>query len=155
MKHSALRRAAGRKTSEQARKNPGRYWTIRAIPSASRRALPVQMTAVSAWAKTKNSTAPRPVPAGMGAVLFRAGEKGARGRQRAAVEAAQDVRKVGGSRLPGGLHSGAAGAKTEFTPPVPRAQQGSKRRFRVPVQDHPAWDRRIRSGRERLPRRRH
>ena len=49
MKHSALRRAAGRKTSEQARKNPGRYWTIRAIPSASRRALPVQMTAVSAY----------------------------------------------------------------------------------------------------------
>ena len=95
MKHSALRRAAGRKTSEQARKNPGRYWTIRAIPSASRRALPVQMTAVSAWAKTKNSTAPRPVPARMGAVLFRAGEKGARGRQRAAVEAAQDVRKGG------------------------------------------------------------
>ncbi len=82
MKHSALRRAAGRKTSEQARKNPGRYWTIRAIPSASRQALPVQMTAVSAWAKTKNSTAPRPVPAGMGAVLFRAGGKG---RTRAAA----------------------------------------------------------------------
>lgn len=155
MKHSAMRRAAGRKTSEQARKNPGRYWTIRAIPSASRRALPVQMTAVSAWAKTKNSTAPRPVPAGMGAVLFRAGERAHAGGSVRRSRLHKTYGKVGGSRLPGGLHSGAAGAKTEFTPPVPRAQQGSTRRFRVPVQDHPAWDRRIRSGREQLPRRRH
>ena len=131
MKHSALRRAAGRKTSEQARKNPGRYWTIRAIPSASRRALPVQMTAVSAWAKTKNSTAPRPVPAGMGAVLFRAGEKGARGRQRAAVEAAQDVRKGGRQplarrtsqwrrRRENGVHAASAAGSTRLHTPFSR-----------------------------------
>ena len=131
MKHSALRRAAGRKTSEQARKNPGRYWTIRAIPSASRRALPVQMTAVSAWAKTKNSTAPRPVPAGMGAVLFRAGEMGARGRQRAAVEAAQDVRKGGRQplarrtsqwrrRRENGVHAASAAGSTRLHTPFSR-----------------------------------
>lgn len=156
MKHSALRRAAGRKTSEQARKNPGRYWTIRAIPSASRRALPCADDCRVSMGKDKKQhrAPPGSCRDGRGAVSRRG-----KGRTRAAA--------CGGRGCTRRTERWAAAACPEDFTVAPQARKRSSRRQcrglnKAPHAVFAYQCKTIRRGtgvfvaaKERLPRRRH